>query len=116
MKDSAPEAGSVLREWRGVTPTAAKAAYISYLQRTGLGDYAATEGNRGVLLLARDLGSGRTEFTTLSLWRDIDAIRAYAGERPERARYYPRDGDFLEELVPEVSHHRVHYLEGFRFK
>jgi heme-degrading monooxygenase HmoA len=101
----------ILREWRGVTATEDRKAYIEYLHETGLGDYAATPGNRGVLLLSRDLDDGRTEFVTLTLWRDMDSIRAFAGEEVVRARYYPRDADFLEELQPTVNHYRVEHRD-----
>jgi heme-degrading monooxygenase HmoA len=101
----------ILREWRGVTTTADRDAYIEYLHETGLGDYAATPGNAGVLLLSREIGEGRTEFVTLTLWQDMDAIRAFAGEDAERARYYRRDSDFLETLSPTVNHYRIEHRD-----
>ncbi|MDQ2068641.1 hypothetical protein [Natronospira bacteriovora] len=108
MPESSKQPGVlILREWRGVTRTADREAYVEYLHETGLGDYAATPGNAGVLLLCRPLDAGRTEFVTLTLWRDMDAIRAFAGEDTTRARYYPRDADFLEALVPTVNHYEV---------
>lgn len=35
------------------------------------------------------------------------AIRAFAGEDAEKARYYPEDTDFLLELEPTVTHYEV---------
>jgi heme-degrading monooxygenase HmoA len=69
-------------------------------------DYRATEGNRGVQVLRRDEG-GRTHFLLVSLWESWDAIRAFAGDDPERARYYPEDEEFLLELEPRVTHYEV---------
>lgn len=99
----------ILREWRGVTATTDRDIYIEYLHETGLTDYATTPGNAGVLLLSREIGDGRTEFVTLTLWRDMNSIRDFAGEDAERARYYPRDADLLETLPPTVNHYQVEH-------
>lgn len=101
----------ILREWRGVTALADRLAYIDYLHETGLGDYAATPGNLGVLLVSREMGDGRVAFTTLTLWRDMAVIRGFAGEDVEKARYYPADADYLESLPPRVNHYRVEWAQ-----
>ena len=36
-----------------------------------------------------------------------EAIRAFAGEDLEKARYYPEDADYLLELEPTVTHYEV---------
>jgi hypothetical protein len=43
----------------------------------------------------------------VSLWDSIDAIRAFAGEPVERARYYDEDPRYLLEFEPTVSHYDV---------
>ena len=58
-------------------------------------------------MLMRDLPDGSTEITTLSWWRSMDAVRAFAGRDPERARYYPEDDRFLLEKPDHVEHHSV---------
>src|SRR5204863_480089 len=47
------------------------------------------------------------EFTTLTLWDSIESIKAFAGEDYERARYYPRDREFLTRFDPKVEHFEV---------
>jgi hypothetical protein len=37
----------------------------------------------------------------------MDAIRAFAGEQVEIARYYPEDDRFLLEKPEHVEHHHV---------
>jgi heme-degrading monooxygenase HmoA len=96
----------IARIWRGRTAASRSDEYVSFLERTGLKDYAETEGNRGVLLLRRVSG-GIAEFTTLTLWDSMDAVRRFAGEEPERARYYPEDSDYLLEKTPFVEHYEV---------
>lgn len=96
----------IARLWHGAVPADRADAYLEYLNRTGVPDYRATEGNRGVQVLRRTEG-GRTHFLLVSLWESWDAIRAFAGDDPERARYYPADEEYLLELEPRVTHYEV---------
>ncbi|MNG34745.1 hypothetical protein D3C84_1213140 [compost metagenome] len=48
-----------------------------------------------------------THFITLTMWKTMDAIRAFAGQDVEKAKYYPEDADFLLEFEPEVVHYVV---------
>jgi hypothetical protein len=43
----------------------------------------------------------------MSLWDSLEAIRAFAGDDVERARYYPEDASYLLELEPTVAHYEV---------
>jgi len=69
-------------------------------------DCRATPGNRGVEVLRRTVGD-ETHFVFISFWDSMDAIRAFAGDDVERARYYPEDRDYLLELEPGVTHYEV---------
>jgi len=42
----------------------------------------------------------------------LEAIRAFAGDTLEKARYYPEDAAFLLELEPTVTHYEVGVLTG----
>jgi heme-degrading monooxygenase HmoA len=103
----------IARIWRGRTPAVRADEYVAYLEGTGLAEYRATDGNRGVLVLRREV-DGIAEFTILTLWDSMDAIRRFAGDDPEQARYYPRDPEFLLEMPPLVEHHEIpwHDLPG----
>jgi heme-degrading monooxygenase HmoA len=96
----------VARIWHGRVPRQRAADYERSLERTGLADYRATPGNRGVFVLRRD-EEDVTHFMLLTLWESMDAIRRFAGDEPERARYYPEDDDYLLEREPHVVHHQV---------
>ena len=73
----------IARTWRGAVRTEDAAAYAAYIDETGMKAYAATPGNQGAYMLTRDLGE-LTEFTTLSFWDSVDAIRTFAGETTRR--------------------------------
>jgi heme-degrading monooxygenase HmoA len=94
-----------LREWRAVIRRPLRDEYVAYVRDTGLAGYRATPGNRGAWVAVRDLDEERTEIVTLSLWESIDAIRAFAGDPPDIARYYPQDDRFLLTRPERVTHY-----------
>jgi heme-degrading monooxygenase HmoA len=97
----------IARIWRGWVRTEDRAAYVEYIERTGMAEYRSTPGNEGAWMLARDLDDGRTEIVTLSFWASRDAIRGFAGDDIERAVYYPEDDRYLVDHEPMVSHFEV---------
>ena len=100
----------IARTWQGRVPTAKADAYQTYLERTGLADYATTPGYRGVLVL-RDCEPEVTHFTLTSFWDSVDAIRRFAGDDYARARYYDDDDAFLLEKETFVAHAEVVHFE-----
>ncbi|HEX6057448.1 MAG TPA: hypothetical protein VFZ11_00425 [Gemmatimonadaceae bacterium] len=96
----------IARTWHGRVPTAKADAYDEFLARTGYADYRATPGNRGLLALRRTEGDV-THFVLTTFWDSVEAIRRFAGEEIERARYYAEDDEFLLEKEPFVTHHEV---------
>ena len=96
----------IARTWHGRVPKAKADAYYQYLLTTGVKDYQATEGNLGVNVLRRVEGD-EAHFLLITLWESWEAIRKFAGEDVDRARYYPEDADFLLEFEPTVTHYEV---------
>lgn len=93
----------IARSWTGAVPTEKADAYAVYLEESGVKELRATPGNRGVYVFRRQ-ASDATEFTVLSLWDSFESIRAFAGDELDRARYFPRDRDFLLTLPATVTH------------
>jgi heme-degrading monooxygenase HmoA len=96
----------IARIWRGVVRLEDADEYADYIRETGFAAYAATAGNRGAWMLRRDDGD-RTEFTTLSMWDSVDAIKAFAGEDIEAAVLYPEDERYLIDGESRVTHYEV---------
>lgn len=94
------------RIWRGAVRTEDADEYVAYVQATGIDEYRSTPGNRGAWILRRRIGD-LTEILTFSLWDGMDAVRAFAGDDPERAVYYPEDDRFLVERNDTVEHYEV---------
>ena len=96
----------IARLWHGVTVASKADAYLDYLNTTGVPDYQATAGNRGVYVLRRMEGD-QAHFFLLSLWDSSEAIQQFAGADLECARYYLEDQEFLMALEPTVLHYEV---------
>ncbi len=96
----------IARVWRGATRAEDAEAYAEYLERSGMEPARALAGSRGSLLLRRVDGD-RAEFVTVLLWDSIGDVRAFAGDEPERAVFFPEDDRFLVERELEVRHYEV---------
>ena len=96
----------IVRMWHGRVPTSKAKAYREFTNSRAIPDYQSVPGNRSVHLLERQEGE-ITHFITLTFWDSLDAIRGFAGEDVERAKYYPEDSDFLLEFEPKVVHYEV---------
>jgi heme-degrading monooxygenase HmoA len=96
----------IARLWHGVTEASKADEYLVYLRKTGIPDYAATPGNKGVTVLLRKENE-HAHFLLISYWESYDAIRRFAGDDIERARYYPEDTQWLLEQEPYVVHYDI---------
>ena len=96
----------IVRMWRGAVKVEDAEAYAAYIDETGMAAYGETAGNRGAYMLRRER-DGLMEFVTVSMWDDMDAVKAFAGDEPERAVFYPEDDGFLVERDETVLHYEV---------
>ena len=96
----------IARTWHGRVPAEKADAYHKYLLETGVKGYRSTEGNRGVHVFCR-IEDDEAHFLLLTFWDSCEAIKQFAGDDAERARYYPEDADYLLEFEPTVTHYEV---------
>jgi hypothetical protein len=96
---------AILRVWRAEIRRALRNEYVEYVTATGLATYRATAGNLGASIAVRDLDAQRSEIVTLSWWSSTEAIRVFAGDDFERARYFPQDDRFLLSRPEFVLHY-----------
>jgi heme-degrading monooxygenase HmoA len=96
----------IARMWHGVTPEAKASKYSDFLNARAIPDYRGVPGNLAVYILRRDEGD-KTHFVTLTFWESLEAIKGFAGEPVDRAKYYPEDRDYLLEFEPKVQHWEV---------
>jgi heme-degrading monooxygenase HmoA len=94
----------IARIWKGAVRRDDADEYAAYIADTGLAEYRETPGNQGAWLLRRDDGD-RTEFIAFTFWDSMESVRAFAGDDPEKAVYYPKDDAFLVEREDTVKHY-----------
>lgn len=96
----------IARMWHGITPEAKGAKYSDFLNERAIPDYRNTPGNLAVYILRRDEGD-KTHFITLTFWESLDAIKGFAGDPVDRAKYYPEDRDYLLAFEAKVQHWEI---------
>lgn len=105
----------IARLWEGATRASDADRYVEYLRQTGLADYERSAGNQGVLALRRLVGD-RADFLLVSFWESEAAIRGFAGEPIERARFYPEDDTFLVRREETVRHFQLVHPLSLRLR
>ncbi len=101
----------IARIWHGRTKAEDFERYTEFLKERAIPDYAGTEGFIKLIFLRRlegDVG----HFLLITFWESIDAIKRFAGEDYEKAKYYPEDKDFLLEFEEKVTHYEVFAEKG----
>jgi len=96
----------IVRSWAGRTRAGDLERYVEYVRSTGLDAFAATPGNLGFEVHGRRDGE-TAEVVVVSYWASMDAVRAFAGDEPERAVFYPEDDHFLVDRDLDVRHRDV---------
>lgn len=96
----------IARVWNGAVARRDGDAYAAYMAETGLPGYVRAPGNRGAWMLRRD-ARDRCEIVMFTLWEDLDAVKAFAGEDHEAAVFYPEDERFLVERDLRCAHYEV---------
>lgn len=97
---------AILREWRAEIRRALKDEYLEYVTATGIAAYLETPGNLGATVAIRDLDDARSEIVTLSWWKNMAAIKEFAGSDVGRARYFPEDDRYLLTRPDHVQHYQ----------
>ena len=96
----------IARRWHGIVPAVLAEEYVQRTREVGLSDYRSTPGNRGAWCFSRREGE-IVHIETLSFWDDLEAIKRFAGEDYEVAKYYDFDDDYLLGKEPHVLHFEV---------
>lgn len=96
----------IVRMWHGRVPTSKAQAYREFLNKRAIPDYQSVMGNISVHILERQEDEV-THFITMTLWKNMDVIKGFAGDEAELAKYYPEDKDFLLEFETRVVHYEV---------
>ena len=96
----------IARRWHGRVPASKADEYLRLMRDVAIPDYRSVAGNRGAWCIYRT-EADVVHVEMLSFWENEAAIRGFAGESIESARYYDFDDDFLLEKEPGVVHFSV---------
>ena len=96
----------IVRAWRGYASAAAPDAYPKHMLERVRPNLERLSGFQGLTLLRCDLGA-EIEYLVLTLWESMDAVRAFAGEDPERAVVEPEARAALTRFDEQVTHYDV---------
>jgi len=106
MEKTIEEQYMIIRMWHGRVSNDDGNAYREFLKQRAIPDYQSVAGNIDVKILERQ-EEDATHFITMTTWENLEVIKAFAGENPEKAKYYPEDDDYLLEFEPTVVHYEV---------
>jgi heme-degrading monooxygenase HmoA len=94
------------RLWHGWTTKEKADAYEQLLRTDILPGIHRVEGYEGAYLLRRDTGD-EVEFVTMTLFKTMDDVRAFAGEDYTSAVIHPEARDLLSRFDPTSIHYEI---------
>jgi len=94
----------IARVWKGTARPEHADAYVAHLREKTFPQLSAIAGHRGAYVLRRDRG-GIVDFTVITLWESLDAIRAFSGSDPEAAVVPPA----AQALLASYDDRAVHW-------
>ncbi|MEK7254386.1 MAG: EamA family transporter, partial [Bacteroidota bacterium] len=104
--EAVPATGVIARTWHGMTPAEKAGEYVEWAKRKVVPAFQNIPGHLGMTLHRRNDGEV-AHLTMVSYWRDVEAIKVFAGENYSKARYYPEERKWLLEMEEEVEHREV---------
>jgi heme-degrading monooxygenase HmoA len=96
----------VVRQWRGWATSEKANEYPEHFLAAVLPELRKIEGFRGTYLLRRQADHG-VEYTVLTVWESMDAIRRFAGENPDLAVVAPGAQAALRGFDKTATHYEV---------
>jgi hypothetical protein len=99
-----PHEKLISRHWKGVTRPGQEDAYLTHLERETIPALRKIDGFLNVSIHHRAVADG-TEFQIITVWRSLDAIKAFAGEDIEVAVVPPA----AQTLLLRYDDRAVHY-------
>ena len=94
------------RMWHGKTSLAHYEIYSKFLRSKAIPDYQGTPGFVKLMFL-RNVVNGEGHFTLITVWKNMEVIKNFAGNDINKAKYYDEDQEFLLEFEDYVQHFEV---------
>ncbi len=86
----------IVRMWHGIVDTAKADEYGEFMKQRAAPDYGSVDGLKKLLFLRKNEAE-IVHFLLVTHWDSMESVKKFAGEHPEKAKYYPEDDEFLLE-------------------
>jgi heme-degrading monooxygenase HmoA len=96
----------IARRFGAVTTPTNAPHYYAYFRDKLAPELSKIPGHRGALVLSRELTES-IAITVVTFWESMEAIRAFAGDSPNRAVVEPEGRAWLSSFDDEVTHNAV---------
>jgi heme-degrading monooxygenase HmoA len=94
--------------WHGRVDSSKSDEYAEFMKQRAVPDYASVEGLQKLLFLRKN-EKDVAHFLLVTYWDSMESVKKFAGEQPEKAKYYPEDDQFLLEKEELSALYEVFY-------
>ncbi len=98
----------IVRMWHGMVEASKAQEYAEFMKERAVPDYSSVDGLKKLLFL-KDVKADVAHFLLVTHWDSMEAVKKFAGENPEKAKYYPEDDDYLLEKEETSALYQVFY-------
>ncbi len=98
----------IVRMWHGRVDSSKSDEYAEFMKQRAAPDYSSVGGLQKLLFLRKD-ERDVTHFLLVTYWDSMESVKKFAGEEPEKAKYYPEDDQFLLEKEELSALYEVFY-------
>jgi heme-degrading monooxygenase HmoA len=98
----------IVRMWHGRVSSSKSDEYAEFMKQRAAPDYSSVDGLQKLLFLRRD-EKDVTHLLLVTHWDSMGSVKRFAGEEPEKAKYYPEDDAFLLEKEALSALYEVFY-------
>ncbi len=99
---------AIMRLWHGEVPLEKADKYEQFMVEKAAPDYGSGDGLLKLYFQRRNEET-TAHFLLVTIWNSMEAIKKFAGEQPELAKYYTEDDDFLLEKEKHTTMYDVFY-------
>lgn len=98
----------IVRMWHGRVKSSKSDEYAEFMKQRAAPDYGSVQGLQKLYFLRKNDGDVE-HFLLVTVWDSMESVKKFAGEHPEKAKYYPEDDQFLLEKEPQSALYDLFY-------
>ncbi len=98
----------IVRMWHGRVDSSKSDEYAEFMKQRAAPDYRSVDGLQKLLFLRKN-EKDVAHFLLVTYWDSMESVKKFAGEQPEKAKYYPEDDQFLLEKEELSALYEIFY-------